>query len=111
MDNLLSVGLIDRRFNIAWNATSFASACPDKPTVHSLRHTFVVKRMNAWMEQNIPLRSMLPYLSKYLGHKSIEDTFYYYHQLDSAFRIVHNKDSRSKVIIPEVPAYEDIPPE
>jgi integrase len=111
MDNLLSVGLIDRRFNIAWNATAFASVCPDKPTVHSLRHTFVVKRMNAWMEQDIPLRSMLPYLSKYLGHKSVEDTFYYYHQLDTAFKIVHNKDSKSKVIIPEVLAYEDILPE
>ena len=111
MGNLLSVGLIDKRFNEAWNATSFASACPDKPTVHSLRHTFVVKRMNAWMEQGIPLRSMLPYLSKYLGHKSVEDTFYYYHQIDTAFRIVHCKDSRSKAIIPEVPAYEDIPAE
>jgi integrase len=111
MDNLLSVGLIDKRFYEAWNATSFASACPDKPTVHSLRHTFVVKRMNAWMEQGIPLRSMLPYLSKYLGHKSVEDTFYYYHQIDTAFRIVHCKDSRSKAIIPEVPAYEDIPAE
>ena len=38
MNNLLSVSLIDRRFNEAWNATSFAPACPDKPTVHSLRH-------------------------------------------------------------------------
>ncbi len=111
MDNLLTVGIIDKRFNIAWSATAFASACPDKPTVHSLRHTFVVKRMNTWMEQNIPLRSMLPYLSRYLGHKSVEDTFYYYHQLDTAFRIIHNKDSRSKVIIPEVLAYEDILPE
>ena len=111
MKNLLTVGIIDKRFNAAWNATSFAAVCPDKPTVHSLRHTFVVKRMNLWMEQNVPLRSMLPYLSKYLGHKSVEDTFYYYHQVDTTFRTVHSKDSRSKVIIPEVPSYEDIPAE
>ena len=38
MDNLLSVGTIDKQFNAAWNATSFAVKCPDKPTVHSLRH-------------------------------------------------------------------------
>ena len=111
MNNLLSVSLIGRRFNEAWNATPFAQTCPDKPTVHSLRHTYVVKRMNLWMEQGIPLRSMLPYLSKYLGHKSVEDTFYYYHQLDTAFRIIHDKDRQSKVIIPEVPAYEDSLPE
>ena len=101
-DNLLSVGLIDKRFNEAWAATPFSSVCPDKPTVHSLRHTFVVKRMNRWMEQEIPFRSLLPYLSKYLGHKSVEDTFYYYHQVDSAFRIIHDKDQKSKMIIPEV---------
>ena len=38
MDNLLSVGTIDKQFNAAWNATAFAVKCPDKPTVHSLRH-------------------------------------------------------------------------
>ena len=81
--------------------------CPDKPTVHSLRHTFVVKRMNLWMEEGVPLRSMLPYLSKYLGHKSVEDTFYYYHQVDTAFRIVRDKDKKSGVIIPEVAAIEN----
>ena len=107
MDNLLSVGTIDKQFNAAWNATAFAGKCPDKPTVHSLRHTFVVKRMNLWMEEGVPLRSMLPYLSKYLGHKSVEDTFYYYHQVDTAFRIVRDKDKKSGVIIPEVAAIEN----
>jgi integrase/recombinase XerD len=107
MDNLLSVGIIDRRFNLAWKSTSSAGICPDKPTVHSLRHTFVVKRMNQWMKENIPLNSMLPYLSKYLGHSSVEDTFYYYHQIDAAFQIVRSKDNKSKMIIPEVTDYED----
>lgn len=107
MGNLLSVGTIDKQFNAAWNATAFAGKCPDKPTVHSLRHTFVVKRMNLWMEEGVPLRSMLPYLSKYLGHKSVEDTFYYYHQVDTAFRIVRDKDKKSGVIIPEVAAIEN----
>ncbi len=106
-DNLLTVSIIDRRFNEAWNNVAFASACPDKPTVHSLRHTFVVKRMNSWMEEGIQLRSLLPYLSKYLGHKSVQDTFYYYHQVDTAFRIVRVKDRRSQLIIPEVQDYEE----
>jgi integrase len=107
MYNLLSVGTIDKRFNLAWNATCFADTCPNKPTVHSLRHTFVVKRMNRWMEKGILLHSMLPYLSKYLGHASVEDTFYYYHQVDAAFKIVRAKDSKSEAIIPEVPDNED----
>lgn len=107
MDNLLTVGIIDRRFNLAWNSTSFAGICPNKPTVHSLRHTFVVKRINQWMKEDIPLDSMLPYLSKYLGHSSVEDTFYYYHQIDAAFNLVRVKDNKSKMIIPEVADHED----
>lgn len=106
-ENLLSVGLIDKRFNEAWNATPSAHACSHKPTVHSLRHTFVVKRMNLWMEHDIPLESMMPYLSKFLGHSCVEDSFYYYHQVDDAFRTVRNRDRRSELIIPEVVHYEE----
>ncbi len=106
-DNLLSVGIIDKRFNAAWDATPSSRTCSHKPTVHSLRHTFVVKRMNLWMEHDIPLESMMPYLSKFLGHSSVEDSFYYYHQVDDAFRTVRSRDRRSEVIIPEVVHYEE----
>lgn len=58
--------------------------------------------MNKWMEQGIELNGMMPYLSNYLGHTSVDDTFYYYHQIESAFKIVRSKDSASAIIIPEV---------
>lgn len=90
-----------------WNMTPFANTCDKAPTIHSLRHTFVVNRMNEWMNEGINLSSMMPYLSKYLGHTSIEGTFYYYHQVDSAFQIVHQKDSLSDSVIPEVIPYEE----
>lgn len=101
-DNLMTVGVIDKRFNFAWNNTVYANQCKTKPTVHSLRHTFVVKRMNQWMLEGVSLNSMLPYLSKYLGHSSVDDTFYYYHQVEEAFQVVRNLDTRSHKIIPEV---------
>lgn len=72
------------------------------PTVHSLRHSFVVIRMNKWMQQGISLNAMMPYLSKYLGHASVEDTFYYYHQVDEAFKVIREKDTCSAAVIPEV---------
>ena len=82
---------MDKKFKQFWNMTPFANTCDKAPTIHSLRHTFVVNRMNEWMNEGINLSSMMPYLSKYLGHTSIEGTFYYYHQVDSAFQIVHQK--------------------
>ena len=95
--------LVDKKFNEFWNKTDYADTCDKKPTVHSLRHSFVVKRMNNWMEQGLDLNVMMPYLSKYLGHKGREESFYYYHQVDSAFRIIRQKDTKSANAISEVP--------
>lgn len=42
----LSNTSVDKKFNALWSRTSFAKTSDKKPTVHSLRHSFVVKRMN-----------------------------------------------------------------
>ncbi|MEE5991462.1 MAG: site-specific recombinase, partial [Lachnospiraceae bacterium] len=73
-----------------------------KPTVHCLRHAFVIKRLNLWMESDIPLRVMMPYLSSYLGHSGPMETYYYFHQVRDAFQTVRRKDKISMRVIPEV---------
>lgn len=90
----------------AWNATPYAENCGKTPTVHCLRHSFVVKRMNLWMEESVTLREMLPFLSHYLGHQSTDDTFYYYHQVSEVFRIIRDRDKTSSLVIPEVAVHE-----
>jgi len=97
---------VDRKFRQLWKMTLFAGKCDKEPTVHSLRHTFVVNRLNQWMVEDISLDVMMPYLSRYLGHNNIEGTFYYYHQVRDAFRIVRQKDQISEKVIPEVEPYE-----
>ncbi len=97
---------IDRKFNEFWNNTVASKVSDKKPTVHCLRHAFVIKRVNLWMEQNIPLQVMMPYLSSYLGHKGPIETFYYYHQIEDVFQTVRKKDVTSSLVIPEV-QYED----
>jgi integrase len=47
------------------------------PRVHDLRHTFVCHNIQAWTENNIPISSKLPILSKYLGHTAISATQWY----------------------------------
>ncbi len=106
-DRPLTICTIDSAFNDAWNQTPYAAACDKVPTVHSLRHTFVVKKMNLWMEQGVSLKEMLPYLSRYLGHASPNETFYYYHQVDSAFKIIRQRDKSSSSVIPEVTVDEE----
>lgn len=92
----------DRKFNEFWNATEPSKKADKKPTVHSLRHAFVIKRMNLWMKSDTDLKVMMPYLSRYLGHKGPVETYYYYHQVQEAFETIRRKDSISARVIPEV---------
>ena len=86
--------------------TSYASIS-NPPTIKSFRHTFVVDRLNAWMENGENIEEKLPYLSKYLGHNSIHESLYYYHQVAEAFKIIHDRDKTSNIVIPEVREYEE----
>ena len=97
-----SGGALSIRFRQFWNETAYAASCAKPPTIHSLRHTYVVMRINAWISEKIDLDVMLPYLSRALGHKSFNETFYYYHQVKEAFRIIREKDSLAPEIFPEV---------
>jgi len=62
--------------------------------------------MNEWMREGRNFETMLPYLSRYLGHASVDETQYYYHQVVSAFEIVRKHDRVADKVIPEVMVYE-----
>jgi len=44
------------------------------PRVHDLRHTFAVRRLEAWYREGADLAAKLPVLSTYLGHESLAGT-------------------------------------
>ena len=48
------------------------------------------------------ISKLLPYLSKFLGHSSPSETFYYYHTVQEAFRIIRKKDKKADAVISEV---------
>lgn len=98
---------IDKKFAEFWNSTPYAAQVDKTPTVHALRHTYVVTKMNEWMNAGINFDAMVPYLSRYLGHTSVDETQYYYHLVVSAFAIVKQRDRVADTVIPEVMAYED----
>ncbi len=73
---------ICRRFRLFWQM-AFPDWKGKRPTVHSLRHAFVVHTVNDWVEEGRDALMLLPYLSRFLDHGSIEDTMYYYHLWDT----------------------------
>lgn len=90
---------VDAVFRKFWDKTMYAG-CSNKPTVHDFRFTFVVNRMNLWAEEGLDLTVMMPYLSRYLGHKSTNETFYYYFLIKDAYKTIAKKDTIAGYVIP-----------
>ena len=93
---------VEAHFNTAWEKTECSKLANDKPTIHSLRHTFVTNKINEWAEKGISLDVMGPYLSKYLGHSDFLETHYYYHYSEQVGDIIRSADKTSSLVIPQL---------
>lgn len=101
-DKPINISTVDARFAKFWNMTVFGGKTALKPCVHSLRHTMITRRINLWVKQGISFEQMMPYLCKFLGHKSFSETYYYFHFIEDSARIIREKDSTISRVIPEV---------
>ena len=69
------------------NRSWMSAVCtPDNPVpkrirVYDLRHRFASACLNRWLDNGENLMNMLPYLSAYMGHRSLSETSYYIHIL------------------------------
>jgi integrase len=97
---------LDLKFRQFWCKTPYATLHKE-PTIHSLRHCFVVRRMNEWITQGLNIDVMMPYLSRYLGHSSIQESYYYYHSLDSRSPALRMHIEANGEAVPEVVPYEE----
>lgn len=105
LDIPLSAISVTRNFNAFWSKTSAAEKSTKKPTVHSLRYTYVVNRINSWMKAGVKVEAMMPYLVVWLGHSGKDETYYYFHAIEDSLRICQSRDLFNTSAIPEVKAY------
>lgn len=59
------------------SACQLAEIAKPWPRPHDFRHTFAVSRVAAWYAQGKDVDALLPALSTYLGHVSVENTRWY----------------------------------
>ena len=100
--NTLPNTTVDTAFNRFWNRTIFSKVCNNKPTVHDLRFSFITDRINLWTRQGTDVERMLPYLARFVGHKSVQEIYYYYHTSEKLFESIRSADKTSQTVIPEV---------
>lgn len=48
-----------------------------KPRLHDLRHSFCVATVLRWHAAGEDVNAMMPYLSAYVGHRKLSDTYWY----------------------------------
>jgi len=96
-------GWFNRNWGIVRSNLKFNAICGNLPRLYDLRHTFATHRLYEWMHEGKDLNAMLPYLSAYMGHAQLSDTYYYIHHIPDQFKKMTGIDfSRYEELLPEV---------
>ena len=69
--------LVLRRLGIYRKTVREQGVVQLSPSLHSLRHSFAVHRLEQWYREGVDVLSKLPFLSTYLGHVKIAHTQHY----------------------------------
>lgn len=95
-----AVGVI---FNRIWDEAGLPrQAGGQRPRPYDFRHHFAYANIERWMTQDIDVASMLPYLSTYMGHATVESTYYYIHTSPDFMESYAHMTAGSGSPLPEV---------
>jgi integrase/recombinase XerD len=71
---------VDNVFRKCWQITGIRGFHNEQtPRVYDFRHNYASRRIMQWLDEDKDLNVLIPYLSAYMGHVYLSDTFYYVH--------------------------------
>jgi integrase len=77
-----------------------------KSRAFDFRHHFACANIMRWSIEGKNVHAMLPYLMRYMGHSSLESTYYYIHLIPDYFPQYSVLTTSMEDLIPEVEEYE-----
>lgn len=90
-------------FHKVWDAVNQGNAVP-----YDLRHNYAIQNINSWISAGFDFNDKFLYLSKSMGHTSLESTRYYYSIVPALANLIEEKSGGSfDDLIPEVPSDEE----
>jgi integrase len=95
-------GTVSVVFRKIWKAAGLEKASGKKPRAYDFRHHFALSNLNRWVAAEVNVNSMLPYLSRYMGHTCIESTDYYLHLVPEFFHTFCEKVRPTETLLPEL---------
>lgn len=84
----ISSGTASKHFRDSWRQLQGREHREDDgkwPTIHTLRNCFVIHIITKWTEEGLDLDTMVPYLCRHLGHRGMQESYSYFHQIDKQF--------------------------
>jgi integrase len=96
----VSIGVM---FNRIWDQATLPPAVGGKqPRPYDFRHHFAYANIERWMAEGTGVNAMLSYLPRYMGHASLDSTYYYIYTspdfMDGYAALTHD----SQGVFPEV---------
>jgi integrase len=95
-----AVGIV---FNRIWDQARLVRPTNgQQPRPYDFRHHFAYANIERWMQHGTDVTAMPPYLSRYMGHATVESTFYYIHTSPDFMDAYAGIAEKSQLLLPEV---------
>ena len=94
---------LEKTFRLVLKKAGVTGTGRRSPRLYDFRHTFATHRLYHWMNEGKDLNVMIPYLSAYMGHTQLSDTYYYIHLVPGLLEEMSGfAFSSAEVFLPEV---------
>jgi integrase len=101
--NQVTAATVGKIFNRVWDQADLPRpAGGQQPRPYDFRHHFAFANIERWMAQGTDVTAMLPYLARYMGHASIESSYYYIHTSPDFMDAYAHITAESQSLLPEV---------
>lgn len=97
---------LSSNFKRIWRFANLKRDGNVKSRAFDFRHHFACANIMRWSMEGKNIHAMLPYLMRYMGHSSLESTYYYIHLIPDYFPQYSVLTTPMNDLIPEVEEYE-----
>jgi integrase len=101
--NQVTAATVGKMFQRIWDQAGLPRPVGgQQPRPYDFRHHFAYANIERWMRQGTDVTAMLPYLARYMGHATIESTYYYIHTSPDFMDACAHITGETQSLLPEV---------
>jgi integrase len=101
--NQVTAATVGKMFHRIWDQAGLPRPTGgQQPRPYDFRHHFAYANVERWARQGSDVTAMLPYLARYMGHASIESSYYYIHTSPDFMRAYAHITAEGQSLLPQV---------